>query len=218
VSSQIQGFTSANVLEIEANTRAARVTLRPEDFGALGAYSIGNSNGTTQMSAALGTGAPIFSARWGNASNLALIKRLRLSVGAGATAFTAGAAQFHLIAARGFTASDTGGTSILPSGNGNKLRTSMGTTLFSDIRISATGTLSAGTRTLDPQPLASVVAGVVATAGTPILAPHALLDQRPGEYPLVLAQNEGFVIQATVPATGTWFFSVDMEWLEVASY
>jgi hypothetical protein len=35
---------------------------------------------------------------------------------------------------------------------------------------------------------------------------------------LLLAQNEGFVVRATVPATGTWQFGVTVVWTEVASY
>ena len=35
------------------------------------------------------------------------------------------------------------------------------------------------------------------------------------EYPLLFEQNEGFVIRATVPATGTWQFSINVEWAEV---
>jgi len=30
-------------------------------------------------------------------------------------------------------------------------------------------------------------------------------------HPEVLTQNEGFVIEATVPATGTWTFSVKVD-------
>jgi len=35
---------------------------------------------------------------------------------------------------------------------------------------------------------------------------------------LVLANNEGFVIEATVPATGVWFFDVKVDWEELAAY
>ena len=37
------------------------------------------------------------------------------------------------------------------------------------------------------------------------------------EWPVVFVQNEGFLVRATVPATGTWTFSVIIEWLEVAA-
>jgi hypothetical protein len=83
MAAQIAGNTIGNILEVEAATHAARVTLRPEDYGALGIYSVANSNGATQMSAGIASGSTIFSFRWGNAANLALIKRVRLSAGNG---------------------------------------------------------------------------------------------------------------------------------------
>lgn len=214
--SQIQGFTAANIAEVEANTRALRTTLRAEDYGSLGIYSLAASSGL--MAAGLGAAAPIFSWRWGDATRFALIKRVTISAGAAGTAFAAGVGTFNLFAARSFTASDTAGTSILPTGNQNKLRTSMGTTLLTDARISATATLTAGTRTLDANPIASISVGIPAVAGQKVLDPFALFDQRPGEFPLLFAQNEGLVIQATVPATGTWTFGVKVDWSELTSY
>lgn len=34
-------------------------------------------------------------------------------------------------------------------------------------------------------------------------------------WPLELAANEGFIVRATVPATGTWQAQVTVEWSEV---
>jgi hypothetical protein len=112
MASQIAGNTIGNILEVEAGTKAARVTLRPEDYGALGIYSLAPSNGASAMAAGLAAASPIFSFRWGNASNLALIKRVVFSAGNGVTAFAAGIAKFDLIAARSFTVNDTGGVSV----------------------------------------------------------------------------------------------------------
>lgn len=216
--SQIQGF-SPNILEVEAATRAARMTLRDIDYGALGIYSIAAFNGATAMTAGLTAASPIFSLRWAQASNLLLVRRLTISVAA-VTAFTAGAAIFNAFIARSFTASDSGGTSILPTGNQNKLRTSgMGTTGIGDLRISATGTLTAGTRTKDANPVASLVGGAPNVAGQSIIPPDTrIIDFRPGEHPILLAQNEGIVIEATVPAVGTWFFSVKADTVELTAY
>jgi hypothetical protein len=219
MAAQIAGNTIGNILEVEAATHAARVTLRPEDYGALGIYSLANSNGATQMSAGIASGSTIFSFRWGNAANLALIKRVRLSAGNGATAFAAGNSTFLLQAARSFSASDTGGTSLVPSGNQNKLRTSgMGTTLLTDARIASTVALGVGTRSLDTNPIAAVVAAIPNVAGSQILAPYSLWDAPPGFHPFLLAQNEGFIITCIMPATGTWFFAVSVDWVEIASY
>lgn len=218
-SAQIQGFTIANIMEVETNTKAGRVTLRPEDYGTLGAYSLGASSAI--MAAGLANDAPILSARWTHASNLCLVKRLIISAGCDTVSFGAavGAFYFNLFVARSFTVSDTGGASILPTGSMNKLRTTgMGTTLFGDIRMSQTAALTAGTRTLDGQALGSVVGSVIAGAGAAMLAPFQIFEAIPGAQPLVLAQNEGIVMQARIPGTGTWKFSIRLDWTELSAY
>lgn len=215
--SQLIGFTQTNTLEVEAGTKAARVTLRPEDYGALGSYSLSGASGI--MAASLAANSPVYSFRWGDATRFALLKRVTISLGCDTVAFAAGSIILNMFIARSFSVADTGGASILPTGSGNKLRTTgMGTTLASDIRMSATATLTAGTRTKDGQACASLVTGAPAVAGQQLLIPTAIWDQRPGEHPLFLAQNEGFVIEATVPITGTWKFGVKTDWLEVTAY
>jgi hypothetical protein len=207
--------------EVEVNTKAIRAVIRPDDWGSLGIFSLTGVSGT--MAAALAAGSPIFSFRNGNASNVVVVKRILMSAGNTATAFTAGIVTMNLWRCTSFSASDTGGTQILP-GTGNKLRTSMGSSILtvansSDIRISSTATLTAGTRTKDAVQLGSIVSSIPATAGTALFPSSTILfDQRVGEHPLVLVQNEGFVIEATVPATGTWTFSVKVDWEELASY
>jgi hypothetical protein len=42
-----------------------------------------------------------------------------------------------------------------------------------------------------------------------------LFERMQGEMPLLLAQNEGFLLRATVPQTGTWSFSIAAEWDEI---
>src|SRR6266481_6335678 len=109
----------------------------------------------------------------------------------------------------------TGGT--LTTNNG-KLRTSFATTGVSDFRIASTATLTAGTRTLDAQPLASVEFAVSTAIDAGLLPTTDLFRPAIGESPLVLAQNEGFVLQATVPGTGTWVFSARVCWDEVSAF
>lgn len=214
--SQIAGFTSANLVEVEAATKAMRVTLRAEDYGALGIYQLAGSSGV--MAAALAANSPIVALRWTDATKLCVVKRFNLSMACGATAFAAGVAKFNLYVARSWSVADTGGTQFNPTGNSNKLRASMGTTLINDFRIAQTATLTAGTRTKDGQPIGSLTAGVPAVAGQNIVAPTDMLYQRPGEFPLILAQNEGLVLEATVPITGVWQFSCMLDYSELASY
>lgn len=216
--SVVGNINNNTAAEVEVNTKALRTVIRPDDYGSLGIYKLGANNGASAMAAGLAAAAPIFSFR-NSTTNVYAIKKVYFAMNSGTTAFTAGEATFNLFAARSFSASDTGGTSVLPTSNSNKLRTSMATTGAASILISATATLTAGTRTLDGQPLASLVAPIAATTWTQFVPQNTvLLDQRVGEHPLILAQNEGFVIQATVPATGVWFFAVNLDWQELAAY
>jgi len=215
---QILGNTAANIAEVESATKALRVTPKPIDYGSLGIYSLGTSNGGTAMAAGLAANSPIWAFRWGNASNLAVVKKVILSAGNSATAFANGSFTFNMFVARSWSVSDTGGTAIT-IGTGNKLKSStMGSSLVTDVRTSATATLTAGTRTKDANPIGSISCGIPATAGTTLLNPTPLFLAQDGDYPIVLAQNEGLVIEATVPGTGTWFFSVQIQWEELASY
>ena len=55
---------------------------------------------------------------------------------------------------------------------------------------------------------------ILATAGTVILPVTEVYRAMPSDQPLVFANQEGFVIKATVPATGTWQLGVDVSWDE----
>lgn len=219
-SAQIAGNTSANIAEVEAGTKALRVTLRPEDYGSLGIYSLSQTSGL--MAASLAAASRVFSFRWGDSTRFALVKRVTISVGNDNAAFTTpGTCIFNLFRVLSFSASDnSGGTELVPSGNQNKLRTSgMGTTLLTSAYIATTAAISGGTLTTpDTNPIGSIVTGIPNAAGTTILAPYPLLDVRPGEHPLLLAQNEGIIIKATVPITGTWKFGVTVNWSELTAY
>jgi hypothetical protein len=214
--SQISGLTSANIAEVEAATKALRSVIYPEDYTTNGNYSMGANSGV--MAAGLAANSPIFAFQWTHASKLCLVKRIIISAGNAGTAFAAGVAVFNMFGARSFSVMDTGGGSVLPTGNANKLKTGMATTQLAAARVSSTATLTAGTRTKDGVPMGSLVQGVQATAGIPFAPPYPIFDAAPGQYPLVLATNEGFVIEATVPATGTWQFGIKVEWGERDSY
>src|SRR6266404_4584697 len=200
--------------QLGANTTANSlpITVGP---ALLGSYCMGANSGT--MAAGLAGGSPVFSFRYG-AANLAIIRKITAEADDITTAFVAGAAKFDLIAARSFTASDTGGTAGTLTGNNGKLRTSFATTGVSDFRVASTATLTAGTRTLDAQPLGSVEFAVPTSIDAGLLPTTNIFLAEIGQSPVVLAQNEGFVLQATVPGTGTWVFSVRVCWDEVSAF
>ena len=132
---------------------------------------------------------------------------------------TAVATGLELVLARAFTASDSGGTALTPDGaanNDQKLKTNFATSLVTDIRIAATVTLTAGTRTLDPFAHAVVGYGTGTAVGTTPLAHTVLYDASSEDYPIVLSANEGVIIRNPLagPADGTFRIFVNMRWIE----
>ncbi len=188
----IESPTTGNGVEINSAQRAMRIADYPVEVG--GWISIGAQSGAITATAAA---APLFSLR-NISTKLILVRR----IGAGliaTTGFTAAQkVDLGLIVARGFSASDTGGTVIALSGSNGKHRTTLNTPAAIDLRIASTAALGAGTRTLDANTLAQVAgyAGA-ATVGT-LIAPAAnnLFAHDTGDYPLILAQNEGLIIQS----------------------
>lgn len=207
---------SGVVSEVEANSRATRVTNRPLDPGALGAYGVQLESGT--MAAGLAANAEVFQFRWTSSTATCVVDSVQIWAGS-ITAFTAGFCNFKLLIARSWSADGSGGTAATITGNNGKMRTSFATTTVGAIRISSTAALTAGTKTLDSQGVGSAGGSVTATAGDKLLGQREeLLNAGNLLYPIALAQNEGFVIRATVPATGTWTFGVNVRWTEVSTY
>ena len=214
---QIQG-NSGVVGDVDGTAfRAHKVTVRPIDPGAFGHYRLSMNSGV--MAAGLAAGSAVFQFRWTDATRLAVVNRVTLDGAGGIVAFAAGVTRFDLVVARSDTAQANSGTTATLTGNKQKLRTSVGATLLGLAQISATAALTAGTYTLDAQAIGNAVASVGATAGV-VVMPLAQLFHHDGgaSHPLVLAQNEGFIIRATVPATGTWTFAVTVELAEAAAY
>lgn len=215
---QIQGNSGVVADVGGTGFRALVVSQKPLEYGSLGVYRMALLSGT--MAAGLAAAANIYSYRWGDATRLSIIQKVVIDgLSGSATAFTAGFGSVRMFAARSFTASDSAGTAATLTGNNNKLRTAMGTTLVTDIRMSATAALTAGTRTLDANALGQISLTFGTAVSVQYLNNIVLFGEDVGpEMPLVLAQNEGFVLQATVPATGTWQVGVSTRWAEVTAF
>lgn len=184
------------------------------------AFSIGVLSGV--MAAGLAANSEIIQFRWVDATNLRRVRVLGIDLSAvvDVTGFTAGAALFDVVAARAFTVAGTGGTAQTLTGNNQKLRTSQNANVLGvtgEIRVATTAALGAGTKTLDAQGIGSIVGAGSATAGSLIVPQSALYKDIVSVYgqPLVLANQEGFAVRATVPATGTWRFAATVFWAEV---
>lgn len=215
------GANSTNLMSVDPTFAAAHMTLRPPEQ--TGTYQIAAISGAV---AGVGAGSPVFSLRWAPGTGaLCLINSVIVSATV-TTGFTAAQElEYGMYVARGFTVSDTGGTQQVVSGNNQKMRTSMGTSLIAsggDMRISSTAALTAGTRTLDSQPMnANSFWALAATAGSTFSNVNIpLFDRQPGEYPIVLANNEGIVVNniLAMGAAGVVKLVVYVNWTEVATY
>lgn len=205
--------------EVDTNTRAARAVLRPIDIGSQGSFAVSVVSGT--MAAGLSAGAPILAFLWKPATvvtSLALVRRIKFSSNILATGFAAGTVKFDFLQARAFTVQDTGGSAVTLTTNNAKVRTSQATTQAA-IQASGTGALTAGTRTLDANPFRTLLTGVGTGAFASMIGDTVVYEQKPGEWPIVLASTgEGIIVQATVPATGTWNWACAIDWDEVSSF
>ena len=217
---QIQG-NSGVVGEVEGTTfRALRTVNRPLDMGALGHYRVAATVPLVVTQAANGT---VFSFRWGDATRFAVIQKLRISLLQTAAATATIMPSYQAFIARGFTVSDSAGTAVTLTGNNMKKRTNMGTTLVTDIRYSAVAAgLTAGTRTLDAQPIMELGTNSTITTPNAILYEKELeIDMAHGIHPFVLAQNEGLIVRGPTVvfgAAGTANLFVDMSWAEMAAF
>lgn len=178
------------------------------------------------MAAALAANSEIFQFRWPDATRFAVVTRASISAGANVAATAAALLSVRLTAARAWTVAGSGGTRLTMTGNNQKLRTSMGTSLVNDIGISTTAALTPGTKTLDAQDIGGLSYGVGTGAITTALSlnlfplTELLNIDASNDHPLVLAQNEGCVIRSGIinPAAMTWAFTVNVSWAEVAAY
>lgn len=214
---QIQGNGGA-IAEVDGTSfRAMRMVKRPMDYGALGSYAVSARTGV--MAAGLAANAEIFQLRWTDPTRLCVITSVHCSGGGSIAAFAAGVTVMEVLAARSWVTVGSGGTAITLTTNNQKLRSAMGTSLVNDMRVASTAILGLGAKTLDAQPLGSIVSSVTAVAGAPLWpAAHLYEINENDGQPIILAANEGIVVRATVPATGTWTASIDVTWMEMAAY
>lgn len=221
---QIQGIGGV-VTECDGPTyRALRVTLRPLDYGALGQYRCVAWTSGAPIPAGVAANTDIYQLRWVSTPQLAIIWGISIDGWFSTTGFTPGFANLTLTVARNWTVDGSGGFPAVLTGNNQKLRTSMGTSLMGAIRIVSGATpLTNGTRTLDAQPIGQISWVVTAAANAQFLGQVTLygapsLEDGGNPAPVVLAQNEGLIGRITVPATGTWNFGMTVAWSEVAAY
>jgi hypothetical protein len=207
---------------------AQHVTIKPLPHGSLGHYRYAGTTGT--IAAALAALGQIFYVRWVDATRFFVLHKLQVRFQA-LTPFTAGTLTdfgFDLVKVTAVSAGG-GGTDVGTLVK-TRMRSTMGASLLDAtglVRIASTAALTALT-TVDATSIAQslgdaqrvnpAAATEEAIVNDPTLT--YIADMANGEYPLVLAQNEGLVVRnRTVwPVAGTGIFQVEMVWSEVTAF
>lgn len=206
------------ISQVDVTNLALRAGIRPIEFiGATlgGSYRLA-ARGTT--AATQGAGGICFSFRWTSAALNCLVHSVKFNW-VMTTAPTAGTADFGLYICRGFSASDTGGTALVPTGNNQKKRTSYPPSVLADARIAAGSALGAGTRTVDASPMFQRYNYQAAAQGNGPTDFSYLFDLA-NEHPLLFTSTgsgEGFEIQniSALGTSGVATFYVEVAWSEV---
>jgi len=190
------------------------------------AYRLAAFTGT--IGAALAANSEVFQFRFvtGAGKSFAIVRKIMFDgLGIVAVATAAGPLGFNAIPARAWTAAGSGGTRIAVSGDNLQMRTSNPGSQVNDIGIATTGALTAGTKTLDANAIGQAIGGVgtaavTAYGPTSIIAPQPLLDASSGGMPLVLANQEGFVVRTTHvgPTALTYVAGFTVDWIEVTAF
>lgn len=229
--------TAANIARVGAvDTSAggapAHVSVRPDEYGTLGHYIMHAATGS--IAAGLAANSELVQLRY-TGTNKVIVHSIGIEYAVYTTAFAAGAFEFKVQRAINWTVDGSGGGTVTPL----KLRTSMSAPTAT-VRVATTAALGAGTKTLDATILrgvrGAVVTGVSTAGGNPFLqnadatadvplgfaTPVALWPEQDADvlrrHPLVLAQNEGVVVLATVPGTGVWIAGFTLRFAEVTNY
>lgn len=220
---QLIGFTPANIAEVETNTRALRTTLRPDDvtingqgwtvgryMHSAGIYFEGQSNTTTAI-----VGGECVTFHW-NSTGIAIPKKVMVSLVTGGLAGTrVGTSRMEMFLSSQ-AISIASGLSSPPietiagaGGFGNSGLNSRQPFSQALLNYAAVTSGAAAGHALETNPVASVVAGAPSTAGSTQIQGHVLYDWRQEEQPIVLTAYRGFSILMTVPGAGT---SQDIMW------
>jgi hypothetical protein len=121
--------------------------------GITGCYAI---NGRTANYAGQAAGTELWAMRWGSATSVGIVLKISANVETTTAATVTGPAERELIGTTSgtCTAADTGGTAVTLTGS--QLDPAYPTSALTDMRF-GNGTLTAGTRTLNSNPFASVI-------------------------------------------------------------
>lgn len=225
---QFAGFTSANIMEVETNTLAARLNLNPDEANYPQAgWTVSRQMWASSNFGYIGIGATIATPgniicefAWINVSGIAVIKKVygNLAVGAQASG-VAGTAFMRMYRTFGLTNGllDTSNVSFPPSMGGNSVGGRSPPSAMTGMKVNQPpaqaringginrttrgGGASAENAYTDAVPIGNVEAAIKVTAGQSIFRQAVLFDHMVAEQPLILVPGTGFEIWWSIPTT-----------------
>jgi len=212
------------IAEVDPTFKSIRQSLRPLDYQTLQGKILGHYRAVAVTTAAApAANSHLAALRWTDPTNFLVLLRARAFV----TVVTAVTAQRNdpivLNVARGYTARDaTNATVVTISGNNQKARTNMNSSLVANLDVaSAAAGLTGGTKTVDANPHYAINIGASGLVGLGTNGGGELTNAENNYiHPLVLSASEGILITwgPTALATGTVTVTVELGWAEVAAF
>jgi hypothetical protein len=220
---QIAGNNGTIIGAGEEARKAGHVMVMPK-----GGNHYRYSGYTGTIGAALAANSEVFQFRFlSGVKSYALIHMIRFDgMGIVAVSTAAGPIGFEALIARSWTAAGSGGTRIAVTGDNLNIETVNPNSQVNDLGIATTGALTAGTKTLDANAIGGVLGGV-GTGAVTIYGPTGLIaptylfeDGETGNCPIVLGNQEGFVIRTTHagPTALTYAARFSVSWTEVTAF
>lgn len=225
IGSSNQGAIAPAEQAIDPMFLAARIALKPHDYSGSGRV-LGHYRAAGYTAAALFTAAVnLANMRFTDNASFCVPLRIRVAAAVAAAVTAQRLDPLGLLVARAYTAQETTNlTALTLTGNNAKMRTTpMGTPNATIGVANLAAGLTGGTRTIDANPIgiASLSgAGAIAGLGTGLPTTEIYSAVAAGTHPLVLAANEGLLLQwgATALATGTVVVGLEVEWAEVVVF
>ncbi len=153
------------------------------------------------------------------AAKLILVHRIRATFVPTVMTSSAQEFGFAIYQTTAHTAQPTGGAAVTMTSPAGKMRTSLPVSEAAIYYANSTSVLTAGTYTPKTQPLAQEMAWCLA-AGATVQFPRVELDVDFKERPMVLAQNEGFLVANVILMANSLAgrLCIRTEWSDVPSY
>lgn len=210
--------------EIDALFKALRTSIRPVDHTFQGKVLGHYSEFVQTVAIAPAANAVLGLLRWPDPTNFCVPLRIYTCVTVATVVTAQRTDPLVLVPTRGYTIAETTNlTAVVLSANNQKLRTNMGSSLAQIGMASAAAGMSGGTKTNDVNAMGAAAFGAgpaLAALGTGLAITDLYKLDVTARHPLVLANNEGFLLNwgPTALATGTVTVGLGIDWAEVFAY